>query len=341
MSTPQTRGQAATAVSLIVPAHNGGANLRACLERARALEPPPDECIVVDDGSCDGSAAMAQALGFLVIATGGRRGPAVARNLGARRARGDVLLFVDSDVLAPVDVVARLREIFTTDGSPAAVIGSYDDEPAAPDFFSQYRNLLHHYVHQTSREQASTFWSGCGAIRREVFLRHGGFCPCYSRPSIEDIELGLRLRRDGQRILLVKSLRAKHLKRWTFFSILRTDLLDRALPWTRLILRYRWMPDDLNLGWRHRVSAAFWSLAAAALLAALRLPSSAWLAAGCTALAVLFNSHFYRFLARKRGIGFALRAVPMHGLYYLCCAAGFALGVVHYWLRPGSANRES
>lgn len=341
MPEPAAAGSNPPSVSVIVPVHNGEPHLRACLERIRALDPPPDECIVVDDGSRDLSRAIAQSLGMQVVSTGIPRGPALARNLGARRARGDVLLFVDSDVLAPTDVVARLRELFTADPSLAAVIGSYDDAPAQPDFFSRFRNLLHHYVHQTGREQASTFWSGCGAIRREVFLRHGGFCACFTRPSIEDIELGARLRRAGEKIRLVKSLQAKHLKRWTFFSILRTDLLDRALPWTRLILRHRWMPADLNLRWRRRVSTALWSAAAAALPFAFWQPAAGWMAAGCALIAVLLDADFYRFLAVKCGPWFALRAVPMHGLHYLCCAAGFALGVLHYGLRPGSVGRES
>ena len=50
----------------------------------------------------------------------------------------------------------------------AAVFGSYDDEPGAPNLVSQYRNLLHHFVHQTGRTEASTFWTGCGAVRRDA-----------------------------------------------------------------------------------------------------------------------------------------------------------------------------
>lgn len=76
-----------------------------------------------------------------------------------------------------------------------ALIGSYDDDPKSPDFISQYRNLMHCSVHQTGRSEASTFWSGCGAIRREVFLESGGFDETYVRPAIEDIELGYRLTR--------------------------------------------------------------------------------------------------------------------------------------------------
>ncbi|MGC8792503.1 MAG: glycosyltransferase [Bryobacteraceae bacterium] len=340
MESPAHSGSGRPAVSLIVPVHNGDAQLRVCLEQIRRLDPPPDECIVVDDGSSDRSPSLARAFGCRVVSTASPRGPAVARNAGAREARGEILLFVDADVLPPLDAVARVRQAFSADLSLAAVIGSYDDAPSEPGFFSQFRNLLHHYVHQNSREEAGTFWSGCGAIRREVFLRYGGFCSCFSRPSIEDIELGTRLREAGERIRLMKELQAKHLKRWTFWSMVRTDIFDRALPWTRLILRQRRMPADLNLRWRHRFSVALWTLAVALAPIAFCRPVAALVAFASASLAAGLNADFYRFLAVRRGWWFALRAVPAHGVHFLCCAAGFGLGVCDYLLRP-RATREA
>ena len=67
------------------------------------------------------------------------------------------------------------RAAFAEDLTLDALIGSYDDDPAERDFLSQYKNLMHCFVHQTGNEQASTFWSGCGAIRRDVSLAHSGF----------------------------------------------------------------------------------------------------------------------------------------------------------------------
>lgn len=239
-------------ISVIIPVHNGGDAFAACVDALAGSAVKPHEIIVVDDRSSDGAPELAKRLGASILMSAGP-GPANARNTGARAATGDVLFFLDADVAVHADTMARVRDAF---GDPLldAVIGSYDDDPGSRDFLSQYRNLLHCYVHQTSSREASTFWSGCGAIRRELFLAAGGFDETYDRPAIEDIELGYRLARDGRRLRLDPGLRVKHLKRWTFWRMLRTDIFDRGVPWTELILRDQHMPDDLNLRLSQRVS---------------------------------------------------------------------------------------
>src|SRR5262249_6094254 len=158
-----------------------------------------------------------------------------------------ILLFLDGDVLAPLDVIGHVRALFRGDPALDALFGSYDDAPEEGDFLSQYKNLLHHYVHQNGRARAFTFWAGCGAVRRDVFLALGGFDEKYTRPSIEDIELGWRLNRAGHKVALCKDLQVKHLKRWRLSSLLQSDIMDRAIPWAQMIVRTGTMPDDLNL----------------------------------------------------------------------------------------------
>ncbi len=244
-------------ISIIVPVYNGGSDFVRCLADLKTSTFPPHEVIVVDDGSTDDSAQQARALGYLVLSTlSPRSGPAKARNIGAHAATGDILFFIDADVCVQPDSVARVQAAFENDPELDALIGSYDDDPAHRDFLSQYKNLMHAFVHQSAREQACTFWSGCGAVRRAVFLEHAGFDESYGRPAIEDIELGFRMARANHKMILDKDLRVKHLKRWTFWKLVRTDVMDRGIPWTELILRDRSMPNDLNLQISQRVSVA-------------------------------------------------------------------------------------
>jgi hypothetical protein len=242
-------------ISIIIAAYNAAATLDRCLRAIAAAHAAGAECIVADDGSADGTPAIAREFGVKVLtAANGPRGPAYARNLAAREAAGEILWFIDADVCAHDDAGARIATHFDADPDLAAVIGAYDDAPDDPAFLSQYRNLMHSFYHHAGGGVAYTFWAGCGAIRRAVFLAHGGFSLAYRRPSIEDIELGYRLTEAGCRLRLDPSIQGTHLKRWTFLNMVRTDVFDRALPWTELILRHRSMPNHLNLQWAQRIS---------------------------------------------------------------------------------------
>ena len=264
-------------VSLVIPVFNGGAFLPSCLDHL-SRSTAPYECIVVDDGSTDDSAEIARRFGIKVIPTGGRWGPARARNLGAKNAAGDIVFFIDSDVCVSPDTIERLLAHFDEDPNLDALIGSYDDSPGAKDFLSQYRNLMHCYTHQRGRHQASTFWSGCGAIRKHVFYEYSGFDESYDRPAIEDIELGYRLKHNGKKLMLDPTLQVKHLKAWSFFNLVKTDVMDRGIPWTELILRDECIPNDLNLQLSQRVSVVLAFLVVAVTMASAILIGAPFLA---------------------------------------------------------------
>ena len=254
-------------ITVIVPVHNSAEHLDRCLAGLRNSTFKNFECIAVDDASTDDSAEVAEQHGCKVIRGRINRGPAAARNRAIGEASGEILYFVDADVCVSPDSLARVAECFEQEADLDAVIGSYDDEPDEPDFLSQYRNLFHHFVHQEANEEAFTFWSGCGAIRRSVLVNYAGFSEEYKRPSVEDIELGYRMHADARRMRLDKQLRVKHLKKWSFWSILKTDVLDRGIPWTELILSSRRMHSDLNLRVMQRVNVALVHLLVLAVLA--------------------------------------------------------------------------
>jgi len=325
-------------VAVIIPVYNGGEKFRAGLNSVRSTVPAPNEIIVVGDGDTDGSSVYAESLGVSVYRFLKPGGPARARNLGASKATSDVLLFVDADVTVPKEIVDQVRAIFAQDSSVAAVIGSYDDQPRESNFLSQYRNLLHHFIHQNGLREASTFWGACGAIRRTSFQAVHGFDESYRRPSIEDIELGYRLRRAGKRISLVPSLQVKHLKRWTWRSLLVADVRDRAVPWTQLILRERMLRNDLNISISQRVSVAMVFAALAAALIAWWWPKTLLVAGGCATAVTLLNLPLYRFFYRLRGWWFAVKSIPCHWLYFLYSGLAFVLGaLVHALNRTRSS----
>lgn len=250
-------------VSVIIPVYNDASNLGLCLASLRASQDQPLEYIVVDDGSTDRSAEVASKFGARVLSTEGRKGPACARNIGAKAAIGDVVLFVDADVCVNTDTIAKIRAEFDYDPHLDALMGSYDSAPQSSTFVSQYRNLLHHSVHQSSPGKAATFWSGCGAIKKSLFLEFGGFNEMYGAPAIEDVELGYRLFQAKRNLILCPDIQVKHLKRWNLKNMLRTDFFYRALPWSQLSLTRGNMPDALSLRISQRISVALVFLATA------------------------------------------------------------------------------
>ena len=243
-------------VSVIVPVHNGSKQIKACLAALAASSYPSFEIIVVDDCSTDDTVVTARRDGVNVLSLPKQSGASAARNYGAQNAQGDMLLFIDSDVVVRKETIELVVDVFQHNTDIAAVFGSYDDDPVEGNFISQYRNLFHHFHHQQSDNEAFTFWAGCGAVWKNVFEEIGGFNhKRYGKPSIEDIELGYRIHKNGYKILLDKNLQVKHLKRWKFLSMLRADIFQRSIPWSRLILETKFMPKHLNLEVSYRVSS--------------------------------------------------------------------------------------
>ncbi|HZI83563.1 MAG TPA: glycosyltransferase [Casimicrobiaceae bacterium] len=310
-------------ISVVMPVYNGERVLRASLAPLGAMRRSGEiaEIIVVDDGSTDASAAIAAEHGARVLRSGGRVGPGGARNVAAPQALGDVLWFVDADVVVHDDAARALAAAFATTGA-AAVFGSYDDRPTGSNFLSQYKNLVHHFYHHGDGGDADTFWAGCGAIRKEAFLASGGFdAERYPYPSVEDIELGYRLRQRGLRIVLDPRIQGTHLKIWRLGNLLHTDIARRALPWARLILSKSGLPDALNVGVGERINAALAAgLLASAALAAARL-APFWLPLGFVVAVAVANARLFGLFRRARGAAFAVGAVAFHQIYYLYSSA--------------------
>jgi len=325
-------------ISIVIPVHNGGESFYKCLQSLQCYGSLAAEVIIVVDGGTDNSLALARTSTAKVIALPEAGGPARARNIGARAASGDILFFMDADVTLKPDTLSQILQSFQENPEISALIGSYDDAPGAENFLSQYKNLFHHYTHQTGCEEASTFWGACGAVRRNVFLKVDGFNEAYRYPSIEDIELGYRLKRAGHRILLCKAVQVKHLKRWEPFSLLRAEIFYRAIPWTELLWRDRQFINDLNLKTSSRISLVLTFSILALLLASFWWNSSL---IGIPILAtVLFfiNLSVYQFFYVKKGFWFAVKTVFWHWLYFLYGGVAFLIGTIRYHLGYQSAN---
>jgi Glycosyl transferase family 2 len=311
--------------TIIVPFHRNTVHLRACLSALRQSGPEL-ELIVAADGAVEDYEPLAREFAARVVIVAGPAGPAVARNRAASQAQGDILVFVDADVVVAADAVAGLCARLEANPAVAAVFGAYDRNPAAINFMSQFKNLSHAYVHEVGNRAATTFWAGLGAVRAAAFAHVGGFDERFVRPSIEDIDLGYRLAAAGYSLRLDPAFRGTHLKRWTLSSCVNTDVVARGIPWTQLILRSKTMANDLNTSVALRLSVA---LAYGTVICLGLMAFAVWSAAAAAALLatmVALNGDYYRWLARRRGWWFALRVVPLHMLHHLCNGVSFGAG---------------
>ena len=310
--------------SICIPVRNDPGNLKRCLAGFRNQELSDCEILVCDDGSTPrlSTADLSEAgVEFKLIHQAGQ-GPSVARNHLARVARGTFLFFVDADTIPHSQMLECARHIIAEQPQIDAFYGSYDDEPDHRTLVSSYKNLLHHYTHQHSAsggEEVTTFWCGCGVIRRELYLQYGGLSEFYDRPSIEDIELGVRLNANGIRIRIFPQLQVKHLKKWTLMNWVHTDLFRRGIPWVRLMRATRDWTSQLNFSWSQR-AACFRSRGAGGLhtlcgKSRFRFARASWRSL-CSWFRIL---RFINLVRRKRGLLASVAVVPLHILYALIC----------------------
>jgi glycosyltransferase involved in cell wall biosynthesis len=322
-------------LSVVVPVYQGARVLPRCLSALRASEMPSGswELIVVDDASSDSTALVAAEFADAVVRLPDHpRGPAYARNRGVEVARGEIIVLIDADVCVHPDTLWKFTRVFATEPDVSAVFGAYDTEPEAPQLVSQYRNLLHHFVHAQGAGEAETFWGGCGAIRRHVFIEAGRYDEwSYPRPQIEDVELGHRVRALGYRIVLRPDIQCTHLKRWTLRTVVTGDFRDRGVPWTRMLIQQGLATKSrtLNLRTVEKLNTVLvWLALLLVLVGAVWRSMTAIEAAGVAfVLVMILNRELYSFFARTRGVLFAIAVVPLHTLYYV--NNGFA--VLYGW----------
>lgn len=329
-----------TRLSVIVPVYNGGTAFELCLQSLQLLDPPPFEVIVVDDGSTDASAEQARRAGAQVLTTPHpRSGPAIARNLGARAATGEVLFFLDADCSIHANAVGLAGQLLTENPDVAALVGSYDDRPTAPNLLSQYKNLAHHAVHQAAPSEGFTFWGACGVIRRDVFVQLGGFDETYGRPCIEDIELGYRLVESGFRIRMCRDLLITHHKTWRPLGLFKTEVFDRAIPWSELILSRRRMENALNINRAARLRVALSGLIPVLALAGFGWHPAWWLLGVVAVVLLVLDWPILTYLAGLRGGWFAVRVIPWHWFSHFYSGLAFAFVVLRKRLGTKTPER--
>lgn len=310
-----------SALSVVIPCHQGARTLDACLRAALAALPPGGEIVVVDDGSTDGTGEICARHPVRCVRHDRNRGTSAARNTGWRHSKGDVVAFVDADVVLQPQALRRL--LAALDACPEALgaNGLYA-LARAPDLPSDFATLsIHHQHRRHGPKVASTFTALC-ALRRSTLEQMGGWDERFGSRYADDVNTRFVLPEDA--ILLVEEAQGEHLKRIS----------------TRGLLKHRF-----NVGW-HFVGALRVHRTPRRAILALRYPLNTALA-GLVLLtlptpAVLLpvlafpvvNARFARFVARQRGAGVAALAVGLSALEGFAYLSGMTAAVARGFAAP-------
>ena len=326
-------------LSVIVPVRDAGATLREVLLAIRASDLRADsyEIIVVDDASSDGSVAMAARYADIVVKLTGRAcGPAYARNRGVEVARGEVLAFVDGEVVVRPDTLSRMLATLAENPDVDAVSASRDEKTGAGNFISQYWNTLLRFGEQHHFGNCAQFAPGCGAVRRPAFLSAGMYDEWrFPTACLESVELGERLLGAGRVALLSSELKVTHLKEWSIGLVCqevwgRSRVLARSLGYSRMSAV---APSEVVFTLSRALIPAA-ALLGTFMLAAAFVPPPHVRGEAALALLVLLmtNLPLHRFYASARGVGFAAKSAPVHIFVQTVAAAALCTGWVLRYL---------
>jgi GT2 family glycosyltransferase len=193
-----------TSVSVIIPTFNGSKRLPQCLKALAAQDfSGKIEVVVVDDGSTDGTNQLVEnEFPNVLLMTQQNQGPAVARNKGARKAQGDIILFTDDDCVPESNWITQMVLPFTKDNKIVGVKGAYKtrQKPIVARFVQleyedKYRKLARH---RDNIDFIDTYSAG---YQRSVFVESGGYDTQFRVACAEDVELSYRLSNAGLKMV--------------------------------------------------------------------------------------------------------------------------------------------
>ena len=197
-------------ISIIIPVYNSSLTLKECMDAVFNSNFKNFEVIVVSDNSFDNSVKIAKQYKCRIIELPENKGPAFARNKGTQVAEGDILLFLDSDVIIKKDALNYLSDKFFY-SEIDAIQGIYSHGPTYENMATQYQqSYTSYYIWPKNKKYASTLSTCCFAIRKKIFIQLKGFDTNIKRATCEDEVFGYDLIDKGYKILILRELNVEH-----------------------------------------------------------------------------------------------------------------------------------
>lgn len=329
-------------VSVIMPVKNGAATLSHALRAVRRSYYKNYEIIVVDDDSSDNSGEVAKAYGATVVKVENGRGANNARNLGASLAKGEILMFIDADIVIERETVLEIVESLE-ESYADAVVGIYTAKHRHESFVSQYKNLWVRYSYIKSPPVIDWLFGSVSGIKRKSFLKLGGFnVELMAKHGHDDIELGKRAARAELNITLNMDIEVEHLKKYTIASFIKNEF-NRSMGFAALAMQFRETAKSVSKGFvnvypEFVISTLFSFLLAGLVLLSLTGVLPGWWGIGSALFYFILNIRFLNYLEQVRGIFAMMVMIPFLFLDHLVCFVGSVVGSVKGLLKIKSNN---
>jgi len=309
-------------ISVVIPAHHASEDLGACLEALQRQTVPREqyEIIVVNDGPVDAAVeAIADHQGATFLSQP-QRGAAAARNLGAKHAQGEILLFTDADCIPESNWIEAMIAPFA-DQETAGVCGVVRTHQTGPiprfiqlEYDYRYRNIARH-------NQIDFVNTGTAGYRRQVFMDSGGFRE--ELLGAEDAELSFRLANEGHRMVFAPEAIVYHSHPESIWEYARRKY--HYSFWRMTV--YRRYPHkavaDSRTPQTQKMQVGLFLLLVAAVVGGTFWKGLLWLAAGLGLAFLITALPFWWWVLRRD-----LRAGLLTPLFLLAAAASAGAGVV-------------
>lgn len=319
--------------SVIIPARNAASFLPSCLKALLDAGQPPGQILVVNDGSSDDTGGAAGRAGVCVLKVDIGKGPMEPRFFGARAAPGEILVFVDADVVVPSDVFDRLRVLFA-DKTLHAVTGRLASSVEGDSFFTAFKKDYMHTLFARMPEEVDFLYGSFWAVRRESLTEFQPLTAPFGS-LVSDSEAGFRLAGAGKRVCLIHDIEVTHLKKYTLRSLLSNDF-KIPFMFMRMMLRYNLrIRRGEAIRFSHAGIDQVLALSACCLsslvLAVWLVTGKAVFLAGSLVLAAFYYRYwvpFLRFVFHKGGLTRTAGVMVLLPLDSLTMAAGMLSGFV-------------
>jgi len=316
-------------LSVIIPTYNSERTIEHCLKAIRQSQYGDYELIVSDDASEDATLRLAERYADSIIPTRTKYGRNKTRQMGWRKAEGEIIVNIDSDVLIEKETLGNIAHFFYNNRNAGAVTGILSKKHPNRDFFSRYKNIYMHYTFSGLPENVNFLYGSIYAVKKAFLENYQS-----EREIGDDTELGIAISDAGAKIFLLKNLEAVHMKGYTFISLLANDFIV-PFEWARIFMLHKgWrFLGKNNSGFMHASRRQIAGVLSAFFTAFLLLLSILWpkcIIGGLLAFIawLILNKNFFLYIFKEESLLFAAISGPVTFASNIAMACGIMCGFI-------------